>query len=301
MKKATRVENFEKYKKGMFVHFGLYSILGRGEWVMHDERIPPKEYESLALKFKVKKNWTEKLIQTAKSFGAKYIVLTTRHHDGFSLYDTKGLSKYDIMHTPTKRDLIKEFVEACNKNDIAPFFYCTLIDWHDERFSNNFEEYFSYLLESVKLLCTKYGKIGGFWFDGTWFSEKKIDWNIDEIFNLIRKYQKSAIISNNGGLKNRGEVINKEIDCTIFERNSSLYETSFDKKYRAKELCETINDHWGYSKKDKNFKSVSELVAIYETCQRNNANLLLNVGPKKNGKVGKKERKLLKIFGKKTK
>ena len=293
MDRTTRFKNLEL---GLFVHFGIYSQVGLGEWYMHDNKIEVEEYDKLLSTFKVKKNWAKEIVKVAKEYGAKYIVLTSRHHDGFSLYDTKGLTDYDVMHTPTARDLIKEFVEECNKNDILPFFYHTLIDWHHPDFKNDFDKYKEYLFKSIELLCTNYGPIGGFWFDGTWFS-KDLDFELDKLFGLIRKYQKDAIISNNGGLDNLGEIINKEIDVAVFERG--VPQKEIDSK--AKEMCQTLNDHWGYYKTDKNYKSVDELFILYKECRSNHANLLLNIGPKGNGKVRKTEKKILKELGNKIK
>lgn len=280
----------------MFVHFGLYSIVGKGEWYMHNENVSAKNYEKLAFKFKVKKNWAKEIVSTAKSFNAKYIVLTTRHHDGFSLYDTKGLSTYDIIHTPTKRDIVHEFVDECNKNKILPFFYHTIIDWHNSDFKENSERYFDYLKRSITILCTNYQSIGGFWFDGTW-SNDNYDWHLDELFSIIKKYQPNAIIANNGGWEHPGQVIHKNIDCIVYERVScSILTDKIDNKHRAKEVCQTLNDHWGISKSDKNYKSAKQLSNIYFECRQYNTNLLLNVGPTKNGTVKLKEKNLLKKF-----
>ena len=141
---------------GLFVHFGLYSILQKGEWyysvlTTNEEQ---QKYFDLSKKFKVSKNFAKDVIKAAKVMGAKYICLTTRHHEGFSLFDTKGLSDFDIMHSPTGRDVVKEFADECHKNDIVPFFYHTLLDWHEPSFENDFPEYLKYLRKSVEILCT---------------------------------------------------------------------------------------------------------------------------------------------------
>ncbi len=299
MKTIKRIENFKNLKLGMFVHFGLYSIVGKGEWYMNNEKVPANEYEKLINHFKVNKNWAKNIVKLAKSFGAKYIVLTSRHHDGFSLYDTCGLNEYDALHTPTARDLIKEFVEECNKADILPFFYHTLIDWHNKYFvEKNYEKYFDYLKQSIQILCNNYGKIGGFWFDGSW-SNQNINWHLEEIFAIIRKTQPQAIISNNGGIENQGELINKEIDCLVYERGS--LQTISQKPLatnKAKEVCQTLNDNWGYCKTDNNYKTPAQIKELFNTCQKYGANLLLNVGPKSNGLVKRKEISLLKKLGK---
>ena len=133
-----RVAEFEKLGFGMFIHWGLYSQLGRGEWVMHQERIPVDEYKELAKTFTAAKFDPYKIAQTAKAAGMKYITLTTRHHEGFSLYDTRGLSTYDAPHSAAGRDLIREYVDACNDVGIVPFFYHTTLDWYHPDFNTNF-------------------------------------------------------------------------------------------------------------------------------------------------------------------
>lgn len=295
--KNENIKNFSNYKKGLFVHFGLYSQIGQGEWFLNNSNMEVNEYKKLINTFNVPKNWVNDIIECAKLYGAKYIVLTTRHHDGFSLYDTKELSEFDIMHSPTKRDLIKEFVDICKNNDIKPFLYHTLIDWTDERFKTNITEYLKYLADSVKLLCTNYGEIGGFWFDGSWYKQK-IDWNFDELFNIIRKYQPKAIICNNGGLENLGDLTVKDIDCQVFEKTFIEQQANLGQEFNiAKELCQTINNHWGYYEGDVEFKSIDFLYNEYKICQKFQCNYLLNVGPKKDGKVSQKEKDIFKKLG----
>ena len=125
------IKEFEKLGFGMFVHFGLYSVLGCGEWAKKLKDIPDQEYEKLTEEFNPKVDWAEELVKTAKEAGCKYITLTTRHHDGFSLYDTCGLNTYDALHAKCERDLVQEFVDACRMQGIIPFFYHTLLDWRE--------------------------------------------------------------------------------------------------------------------------------------------------------------------------
>ena len=136
-----RVAEFENLGFGMFIHWGLYSQLGRGEWVQHMERIPREEYMQLAKTFTASKFDAGKIARTAKAAGMKYITLTTRHHEGFSLYDTKGLNTYDAPHSAAGRDLIREYVDACNAEGIKPFFYHTTLDWYHPDFNGNFKSY----------------------------------------------------------------------------------------------------------------------------------------------------------------
>ena len=150
------IKRFEKYGLGMFVHFGIYSVLGKGEWALSQTGISHGEYEKLTERFNPDPDWADELVATAKAAGCRYITLTTRHHDGFSLYDTCGLNDYDAPHALSGRDLVREFVDACNRAQIVPFFYHTLLDWREKSFEENFPEYLVYLRKSVELLCKNY-------------------------------------------------------------------------------------------------------------------------------------------------
>ena len=204
-----RVKEFEALGFGMFVHFGIYSQLGRGEWIRNN--MSKEEYEPIYRTFNPKPTWARELAAAAKGAGCRYITLTSRHHDGYSLYDTCGLSDFDSVHS-CGRDLIREFVDACREEDLKPFFYHTLLDWHEPRFENDFPAYLEYLRESVKLLCTNYGPIGGLWFDGTWSKPQGTDWEEDALYGTIRKYQPEAIIVNNTGMDSRGALGTMELD-----------------------------------------------------------------------------------------
>lgn len=297
MKKLRYIKNFEKLGFGLFVHFGLYSIVGKGEWYLHLNPTANKaDYEKLAKSFCVEKNWAQKLVETAKKAGCKYITLTTRHHDGFSLYDTCGLSDYDAPYSACGRDLIREFVDACNENGIVPFFYHTLLDWREESYQKDFPKYVDYLVKSIEILCKNYGKIGGFWFDGMWDKPNE-DWQEDRIYGMIRKYQPEAMIINNTGLSELGKVGHKEIDSVTFERGKPCFVDNSD-KYRAGEMCQVLNDHWGYAENDCNYKSVKELIENLVDCRKYNCNFLLNTGLRGNGSVNPTDKCILAEIGK---
>ncbi|MCQ2796702.1 MAG: alpha-L-fucosidase [Bacilli bacterium] len=290
------VKRFEKLGFGIFVHFGLYSMVAKGEWYLCSNPKAKKEkYESLMHKFNVSKNWAKDLVKTAKKIGAKYITITTRHHDGFSLYDAGKLSDYDAPHSASKRDLIKEFVDECNKEGIIPFFYHTLIDWHHPTYTSDFNNYLDYLYKSVEILCTKYGKIGGLWFDGFW-SKPNADWKFDRLYQMIKSYQPEAMIINNTGMSDRGKVSHPLVDSLTFERGRPTTQEESDRP-RACEMCETITDHWGYTKKDITFKPAKELIDTLLTCRYYNSNLLLNIGPKGNGILPTMEKSTLLAIG----
>ena len=279
------IKDFEQMGFGMFVHWGIYSQLGKGEWAYSVYSMNMDEYEKLAETFTAEDFDAEKLVLTAKNAGCKYIVLTTRHHDGFSLFDTCGLDNFDAVHSAAKRDLIKEYVDACRKYDIVPFFYHTTLDWHRPEFNDDFDSYLEYLRKSVEILCKNYGKIGGLWFDGNW-SKPDADWKESELYGTIRKYQPEAMIINNTGLNQRGQVGHPEIDSVTFERGKpSPMNREGMSKYLAAEMCETVNDFWAVGKNDLNYKSPKELIERLCDCRKVGANCLLNIGPEAQGNV----------------
>lgn len=279
------IKRFEKLEFGLFVHFGLYSVIGRGEWVIENCGYDIKEYEKVVGVFNPDKDWAIELAKTAKKAGCRYITLTTRHHDGFSLYDNSPLNTYDAPHSLCGRDLVREFVDACREYGLVPFFYHTLLDWHEKSYNENFKEYLKYLRDSIEILCTRYGEIGGFWFDGMW-NKPNEDWEEDALYSLIRKYQPEAMIINNTGCSARGALGHIELDSVTFERGKPLPINLGDSpKYIASEMCQIFGEHWGYSSLDYNFKSLASIICDYCCCRRFGSNLLMNVGPMGNGKL----------------
>lgn len=291
------IKDFEKLGFGMFVHFGLYSTIGRGEWIQTCGPVPVEEYEKAAANFKVKETWARELVSTAKNAGCRYIVLTARHHDGFSLYDTCGLSDYDAPHSAAGRDLIKEFVDECRKQGVIPFFYHTLIDWHKPEASTDFKEYLKYLRASVELLCKNYGKIGGLWFDGIW-SDATDDWEEDALYAVIRKYQPEAMIISNSGTGNLGGLGHIELDCATFERGNPFRIDMTDQpKYIAGEMNQIMGEYWGYAKRCLRYKPFSEILGNLVDCRRAHANFLLNVGPMGDGTISARDMGYFEMLG----
>ena len=292
-----RVLEFEERGFGMFIHWGLYSQMAKGEWAMNLFKIPRSEYEKLATTFTAENFDARKIAKLAKRAGMKYITLTTRHHDGFSLYDTCGLSTYDAPHSACGRDLIREYVDACNEEGISPMFYHTTLDWHVDFFNDDFPAYLQYLRDSVEILCSNYGKIGGLWFDGNW-SKKGADWEEDKLYEVIRKHQPDAIIVNNTGLDARGQPGNLQLDSVTFEQGRpEPMQRDGMSKYFAAEMCQTINDHWGCGSIDFNYKSLRELIETLCACRKVGANYLLNIGPDGSGAVTKLQEALLEGIG----
>ena len=290
------IKEFEKLGFGMFIHFGVYSLIGCAEWCKKNCNIADDEYEKYVRNFQPKKDWASEIVKVAKSAGCKYITLTTRHHDGFSLYDTRGLNTYDSLHT-CGRDLVCEFVNACREHDIIPFFYHTLLDWHEDSYNENFKEYLTYLRKSIEILSANYGEIGGFWFDGMWDKPDE-EWEEDFLYGVIRKYQPNAMIINNTGLSAQGELGHIELDSVTFERGKpEPINLDGSPKYVASEMCEVFASHWGYAKEDLNFKSPAQMICELAECRRYGSNMLLNVGPRGDGSLRLIDKAIFEVIG----
>lgn len=297
MTQLERIDNFERLGLGLFVHFGVFSVMEQGEWYKAASNEEDQAYDQHKDAFCPQKTWATEIASFAEKNGFRYVVLTTRHHDGFSLYDTHGLSDFDAAHLSTPRDLVLEFVEACRSFNLIPFFYHTLIDWREEKHYETFHDYLLYLRDSVRLLCTQYGEIGGFWFDGQWKYENR-DWELDELYGMIRRYQPDAMIINNSGLSNLGAKTHPEIDAVTFERATI---ESFDRKkasglYSA-EMCQSLNAHWGYAHNDISYKSLEEVLENLCVCRSRRGNYLLNIGPKPDGSIREIDRAIINLLG----
>ncbi|MCU7552216.1 alpha-L-fucosidase [Chitinophagaceae bacterium LB-8] len=288
---------FQDNKFGVFIHWGIYSMMADGEWVMNIKKINYNEYSKLAGGFYPSKFNAAEWVANIKAAGAKYICITSRHHDGFSMFDTK-YSDYSIMKAaPFKRDVLKELADECHKQGIKLHFYYSLLDWGRPDYNPNgafitkteetrkakWETYHQFMLNQLRELLTNYGEIGAIWFDGKWDKPKDFNWKFDEIYSLIHSLQPGCLILNNHHLAPiEGE------DAQPFERDLPGYNTSgFSKDAEIGalplETCETMNTSWGYNITDNKYKSEKELVQYLVKAAGNNANLLLNVGPRPNG------------------
>ncbi len=292
-----RVTAFEQLRFGLFIHFGLFSQAGQGEWIHFTDETVRRHYDALFAGFNpIALDWDQILAQ-ARQAGMRYAVLTARHHDGFSLYDTKGLSDYDVTHTPYHQDIIAEFTQACRRQDMVPFFYHTMHDWHHPLMTRDFKAYLQYLRDSIRILCTQYGTVGGFWFDGMW-SDRQADWQQDQLYGLIRQYQPDAIIINNSGLSQRGVRGHPQLDTVTFEQGNLIpVDQSGFERHLAMEACQTLNHHWGYAENDLDYKTVRQLVEMLCQCRKAGANYLLNVGPDGQGRLPLIQQGLLQQIG----
>lgn len=281
-------------KFGMFIHWGVYSVLKRGEWVLFNEKIPKAEYRKFSDKFLPEKYNPEEWVSLAKEAGMKYMVLTTRHHDGFSLFDSK-VSDFTAPKSAAKRDLIKEYVEACRKNDMRIGFYYSLADWmYDSYFlgpekdPNGWEKLVEYVHAQVRELMTNYGKIDILWYDGRgpYTAEQ---WKSKELNEMVRKLQPEIIINERSGTPE---------DFDTPEQKIPRHPSEFEMPGRDWESCMTLNDHWGYCENDTNWKTSAEVIWNLASCCAGGGNYLLNVGPKPDGTIPEESVRILKEVGK---
>lgn len=295
-----RIHRFESMGLGLFLHYGLYSQLGAGEWVEQSRNLRIEDYTKLAQTFTAEDFDGAAIARMAREGGMRYACLTTRHHEGFSLFDTRGLNEFDAPHSAAGRDLVAEFAMACRAEGIVPFFYHTTLDWRwDTQHCDQarFDEYLDYLNASVEILCTQYGEIGGLWFDGNW-SRPGADWKEDRLYGIIRQHQPEAIIINNSGLSNRGATGHPELDSRTFEQGlPSAPDRAGWPKYLAGEMCETLNSHWGLGTMDFAFKGPATIIEHLCACRKVGANYLLNVGPTATGAIADYEASLIRLLG----
>ncbi|MBT4959862.1 MAG: alpha-L-fucosidase, partial [Flavobacteriaceae bacterium] len=313
---------FEEAKFGLFIHWGVYSVLGDGEWVMNNQNISIKEYERLPGFFNPIEFDADEWVKMAKEAGMKYITITSRHHDGFSMFDSAA-SDYNIIDkTPYGKDVLKMLSDACRKQGIKLFFYYSQLDWYRDdyfprgrtgngisgRGKGDWNDYIEFMKAQLTELLTNYGEIGGIWFDGQWdqhewdgkrFGKIKADFKLKEVYELIHKLQPQALIGSNHHLSpNPGE------DFQMFEKDlpgkgTKNFATSADDIGNLPlEVCETINGSWGFNLQDRKHKSEKELVQYLVKAAGYGSNLLLNVGPMPNGKIQEEHIESLKKIGK---
>jgi len=308
--KQTR-EWFEDARFGLFIHWGVYSQLGDGEWVMNNQKIPIKAYEKLPAFFNPIEFNPKEWVQMAKDAGMKYITITSKHHDGFAMYDSK-VSDYNIVNrTPYKKDVLKMLADECRAQGIKLFFYHSQLDWHHPDYfprgntgndytgrpeSGDWYKYLDYMDAQLAELLTNYGPIAGIWFDGMW-DKKDADWRLEKTYKLIHQLQPAALVgSNHHRPPYPGE------DFQMFEKDLPGHNTTgFSPEQKIgdlpKETCETINNSWGFNLQDAQNKSQKELIQYLVKSAGYGANFLLNVGPMPNGKIQPEHTALLKQMG----
>ncbi len=304
-------EWFQDAKFGLFIHWGVYSILGDGEWVMNNQKIPIRQYEKLPTFFNPTQFNPAEWVAMVKKAGMKYITITSKHHDGFAMFNSK-ISDYDIVDcTPYGKDIIKMLKEECDKQGIKLFFYHSQLDWHNPDYfprgrtgqdftgrpeNGEWDKYIDYMNTQLSELLTNYGEVGGIWFDGMW-DKPNSDWRLDETYSLIHKLQPGALIGSNHHITPiPGE------DFQMFERdlpgeNTMGFNQTGTISELPLEMCETMNGSWGFNLQDKNYKSSKQLIQTMVKAAGYGANFLLNTGPMPNGKIQTENIDTLMVMG----
>jgi alpha-L-fucosidase len=301
---------FQDAKFGMFIHWGVYSVLGDGEWVMHRKKMTVEDYEKLPPQFNPTDYDPSEWVALAKSAGMNYITITSKHHDGFAMWDSE-ISDYDIVErTPYGKDVLKMLADECRKQGLKLFFYHSHLDWHHPDYfprgrtgqhsgrseEGDFNKYLDYMDAQVaELAGGTYGELAGFWFDGWWDQRIQgegqppkathIDWRLEKTYDLIHQLQPHALIGNNhhvAPFPGEGfQMFEKDLpghNTTGFSGDATIGQLPL-------ETCETINSSWGYNKNDDNFKSTKELIHYLVRAAGYNSNFLLNVGPTSKGTI----------------
>jgi len=272
--RERRIRWWHEARFGMFVHWGLYSQLGRHEWAMNRERIPMAEYEKLADTWRPKERPAREWARLAKKAGAKYMVMTTKHHEGFCLWDTAQTDYNAVKHGPG-RDLVREFVDACREFGLRIGFYYSLMDWHhpdgarcatDDAARRRFLDFTD---GCVRELCSNYGKIDIMWYDVAWPMRTPALWESARRNAMVRELQPDIIINNRSLL---------DEDFGTPEEHVTAAGPG-----RAWEACMTFNGSWGYMPSAIDWRSVREVLGMLRTATAGGGNLLLNIGPKPDG------------------
>ncbi len=294
---AARQE-FQDNKFGIFLHWGIYSLTAQGEWYMNNRNIHRDEYAKLAAGFYPSRFDAAEWVSAIKASGARYICITSRHHDGFSMFRTRW-SDYNIVDaTPFGRDVLKELADECQKQGINLHFYYSHLDWRRDDYPEgntghgtgrpeghgDWESYYQFMNNQLTELLTNYGPVGAIWFDGVWDHPDHFDWQLPGQYELIHRLQPACLIGNNHHrTPNPGE------DIQIFERdlpgenNAGL--SGQDVSALPLETCETMNGMWGYKIEDQDYKSAETLIRYIVRAAGRNANLLMNIGPQPDGEL----------------
>lgn len=317
----ARTEAFRRDRFGMFIHWGLYAIPARGEWVRSHEQIRVEDYEQFFEEFDPYKYDPKAWARLAREAGMKYAVMTAKHHDGFCLFDS-AYTDYKATNTKAGRDLIREYVEAFRAEGLKVGFYYSLLDWHHPDYPHygdrhhpmrdnpaykndgrNFDNYLTYMHNQVRELMTNYGKIDILWFDFSYDDMRGETWRATELIDMVRTLQPEVIIDNrldiHGVEKEKGSTEPVYTGDFKSPEQTIPAEGLLDNQGRDLpwEACLTLNDHWGYCSADKNYKSAKTVIRMLTECVSKGGNLLLNVGPNAKGEIPRESVEILRQVG----
>ncbi len=284
--------SFREAKFGLFIHFGLYSVLGKDAWVLQTRKVPLAKYEWLANLFEPSRFHAAEIVALAKATGMQYIAVTTKHHDGFAMFDSKVSDWSIVRRTPYGKDIVGELAAECRRQGMKLFLYYSQMDWHHPNYTNRglagtvvgrprdtgaFAEYVDFMDAQLTELLTNYGPIAGVWFDGMW-DNGQVDWRLDRTYAMIHRLQPATLIGSN-----HGEPALPGEDFQTFEARS----TNPD-EWRPTlpvESSEMINTSWGFNIGDSDHKSSADLIRQLVRTAGRDANFLLNIGPMPTGEV----------------
>ena len=318
--RAKRIKWFTDARFGMFIHWGLYAIparLSRSEWIRSVDNVTDEEYKEYFDTFNPYDYNPKEWAKIAKEAGMKYAVLTTKHHDGFCLFDSK-YTDFKSTNTPCGKDLVKEYVEAFRAEGLKVGFYYSLLDWHHpdypayddpfhpmrgneayKHYGEHFDRYIEYMHNQVRELMTNYGKIDILWFDFHYNEMTGEKWEASKLIKMVREINPDVIIDDRLG----GDVKAEEKPLYVgdFGSPEQMIPTYGVTDYSGNpipwETCMTLNDDWGYSQRDQNYKSARNVINMLVECVSKGGNLILNVGPDARGNIPKKSIEILKEVG----
>lgn len=319
-----RMKWFLHDRFGMFIHWGIYSIPARGEWVRSTEQMPEEDYVKFFEEFNPTDFDPKKWAKAAKDAGMKYAVLTAKHHDGFCLFDSK-LTDWKVTNTPYGKDIVREYLDAFRAEGLKVGLYYSLLDWHhpdypsygdrnhplrnDEREKDkpkNFDNYLKYMHGQIEELCRDYGKLDIMWFDFSYDDMTGEKWKATELVRMVRSYQPDIILDNRLEVSGTGfgsiATDNPSEFSGDFVSPEQIIPLSGFKDESGRnipwEACITMNNNWGYCAKDKNFKPYDMIVRKLVECVSKNGNMLLNVGPDARGNIPEESLNILSQLGK---
>lgn len=290
-------KEFAESRLGIFIHWGLYSTFAQGEWYMNNASVDAREYAKAMNGFYPHRFDARQWVSAFKAAGAKYICFTTRHHEGFSMWDTRW-SDYNIMNTPYGKDIVRQLAEECHRQGIKLHLYYSHIDWTREDYPAgrtgrgtkrldraDWPAYYRFMNNQLTELLTNYGEIGAIWFDGWWdhdVDSVPFNWELEEQYKLIHDLQPGCLVGNN-----HHQTPFEGEDIQIFERDvpgeNKAGLSGQDISALPLETCQTMNHSWGYRVTDQEYKSTRELIQLLVRTAGKGANLLLNVGPQPDG------------------
>jgi len=324
---------FAQAKLGLFMHYGLYALHGQGEWGMYNQTMPLDEYDRLAERFTAEKFDADFITDLACGMGAKYVNLTTKHHDGFCLWDS-GNCDFNVMHTPCGRDLVGELVEQCQRKQLGCFlYYSYALDWHHPWFysldyfdrarpryespeprylfreATDFRKYIDHVHAQLTELLTNYGAVAGVWFDPemAYLAQPEM-FPVDETYALIRKLQPHALVAFKHGAtgdedfaapEGRGKPLIEKARQRLGEDAARRAEVAWQKnKPKHGEICDTLAYSWGYHvNNDQTHRGPDEVMAMLAEADRRDCNLLLNTAPLPDGSIPEPDVRTLREVG----